>query len=98
NPVPGDFGAHGRFGARAKPRSLQLWATTHRAWFGAAAIGVAAGTIGLAYTIRRWTSTPSLSALARTVLPQPLKWPAKAVQFASSKCERRLAEGRARRS
>jgi NAD(P)-dependent dehydrogenase (short-subunit alcohol dehydrogenase family) len=28
-PVPGDFGAHGRFDERAKPRSVQLWARTH---------------------------------------------------------------------
>lgn len=27
---PGDFGAHGVFDDRAHPRSLQLWATTHR--------------------------------------------------------------------
>jgi NAD(P)-dependent dehydrogenase (short-subunit alcohol dehydrogenase family) len=92
NPVPGDFGAHGRFDARAKPRSLQLWATTHRAWF------IAAGVVGLAYTIRRWTSTRSLSALARTALPQPLKWPGKVIRFASSKRETRLAEGRAQRN
>ncbi len=29
-PLPADFGAHGVFDARAHPRSLQLWATTHR--------------------------------------------------------------------
>jgi len=29
-PVPGDHGAHGRFDATARPRSLQLWATMHR--------------------------------------------------------------------
>jgi short-subunit dehydrogenase len=29
-PISGDRGAHGRFGERARPRSLQLWATTHR--------------------------------------------------------------------
>ena len=98
NSVPGDFGGHGRFDAQAHPRSPQLWATTHRAWFGAAAIGVAAGAIGLAYTIRRWNSTRLLSALARTVLPQPLKWPAKVVQFASSKRGTRLAGARARQS
>ena len=98
NPVSGDFGAHGRFDRQAHLRSLHLWATTHRAWFGAAAIGVAAGAIGLAYTIRRWTSTRSLSDLARTVLPQPLNWPAKVAQFASSKRGTRLVAGRARRS
>jgi NAD(P)-dependent dehydrogenase (short-subunit alcohol dehydrogenase family) len=29
-PVPGDHGAHGRFDDRARRRSVQLWATTHR--------------------------------------------------------------------
>ncbi|KYG02629.1 hypothetical protein BE21_54640, partial [Sorangium cellulosum] len=30
-PVPGDHGAHGRFDARARGRSLALWVVTHRA-------------------------------------------------------------------
>jgi hypothetical protein len=47
-PVPGDHGAHGRFDDRAHPRSLQLAATTHRGWIGAAAVGLA----GLA--VLRW--------------------------------------------
>ena len=29
-PVPGDHGAHGRFDARSRPRSIQLWLDTHR--------------------------------------------------------------------
>jgi NAD(P)-dependent dehydrogenase (short-subunit alcohol dehydrogenase family) len=29
-PVPGDHGAHGRFDARAKPRSVQAWLNMHR--------------------------------------------------------------------
>jgi hypothetical protein len=41
-PVPGDFAAHGPFDDRAKPRSLQLWATLHRRWLGAGAAGLAA--------------------------------------------------------
>jgi len=43
-PVPGDHGAHGRFDARAKPRSAQAWLSMHRAGIvaGAAlALGVA---------------------------------------------------------
>jgi NAD(P)-dependent dehydrogenase (short-subunit alcohol dehydrogenase family) len=44
-PVPGDHGAHGRFDDRAHPRSLQLWATTHR---GTVAGLTAAGLAGLA--------------------------------------------------
>lgn len=31
-PLPGDFGAHGRFDDRSKDSSLQLWATTRRGW------------------------------------------------------------------
>ena len=36
-PAPGDPGAHGQFDRKAHPRSLQLWATKHRAALGAAA-------------------------------------------------------------
>jgi hypothetical protein len=43
--VPGDHGAHGRFDDRAHPRSLQLWATTHR---GTVAGLAGAGLAGLA--------------------------------------------------
>ncbi len=44
-PVPGDRGAHGRFDDKAKSRSVQLVATTHRAvtWGAAAVAGVALG-------------------------------------------------------
>jgi NAD(P)-dependent dehydrogenase (short-subunit alcohol dehydrogenase family) len=46
-PVPGDHGTHGMFDAKARGRSLQLWATTHRrpllAGAGAVAVAVAAG-------------------------------------------------------
>jgi short-subunit dehydrogenase len=38
-----DFGPHGRFGARAKRRSWQLWMTEHRRAIGAAAIALAFG-------------------------------------------------------
>ncbi len=41
-PVPGDHGAHGRFSARARTRSPQLWASRHRGWLaGALALGAA---------------------------------------------------------
>jgi short-subunit dehydrogenase len=46
-PVPGDFGAHGDFGHRAKGRSWYLWATTHRRLLGLAALA-GAGLIGAA--------------------------------------------------
>ena len=45
-PVPGDQGAHGRFDARAKPRSAQLWASMHRVKLALA--GLAAVTAALA--------------------------------------------------
>ena len=41
-PVAGDHGAHGPFEDRAKPRSLQLWATTHRGRLALAAVGATA--------------------------------------------------------
>lgn len=41
-PVPGDYGAHGRFDHRSRDRSIQLWITTHRAHLAAAALGLAA--------------------------------------------------------
>jgi NAD(P)-dependent dehydrogenase (short-subunit alcohol dehydrogenase family) len=50
-PVPGDHGAHGRFGARARPRSVHLWLTTHRGPLALVASGVglaAAVVLGLA--------------------------------------------------
>lgn len=44
-PVPGDRGAHGRFGHRSRPGSLQLWAATHK---GSVALAAAAvGWMGL---------------------------------------------------
>ncbi len=85
-PVPGDFGAHGRFDNRAHSRSMHLWATTHRTWLAAAA-AVAAGGAGIVYKMMRWNSTRSLSDLARTVFRRPLKSPARVIPFASSKRE-----------
>jgi NADP-dependent 3-hydroxy acid dehydrogenase YdfG len=41
-PVPGDHGAHGRFGDRSHPRSYELWAARYRNWI-AAALCTAAG-------------------------------------------------------
>src|SRR6185312_17321775 len=46
DPVPGDHGAHGRFDARSKPYSVQLWLDTNRTLLlGAAALlaGLAGG-------------------------------------------------------
>jgi len=44
-PVPGDHGAHGVFDDRAKDRSWQLWATTHRGWLVLAGAGIASAAI-----------------------------------------------------
>jgi hypothetical protein len=40
--VAGDYAAHGRFDARARGASAQLWLDLHRGWI-AAAVGVLAG-------------------------------------------------------
>ncbi|MGH9515018.1 MAG: SDR family oxidoreductase [Terriglobales bacterium] len=40
-PVPGDHGAHGRFGDCAHPRSYELWASRYRNWIAAALFTVA---------------------------------------------------------
>ncbi len=48
-PVAGDHGAHGRFGARSRPYSWQLWMTTHR-WLTLVAL-TGAGALG--WAIRR---------------------------------------------
>jgi NAD(P)-dependent dehydrogenase (short-subunit alcohol dehydrogenase family) len=37
-----DYGTHGSFDSRAKPRSYQWWANTHRGWLIAAGAGLAA--------------------------------------------------------
>jgi NAD(P)-dependent dehydrogenase (short-subunit alcohol dehydrogenase family) len=50
-PVPGDRGAHGPFDDRAKGRSRQLWATTHRPLLAAAA--AAGAGLGLALALTR---------------------------------------------
>jgi NAD(P)-dependent dehydrogenase (short-subunit alcohol dehydrogenase family) len=48
-PVPGDHGAHGDFGHRARAHSFQLWLSMHRGWV---ALAAAAG-VGLALLARR---------------------------------------------
>ena len=49
-PVPGDHGAHGRFGEGAKTRSPLMWVSEHRGWLAAgAAMAVGAGLLGARY-------------------------------------------------
>jgi NAD(P)-dependent dehydrogenase (short-subunit alcohol dehydrogenase family) len=56
-PVPGDHGARGRFSARARTRSPQLWASRHRAWLaGAVALGA---TMAVTLAARRRASAGS---------------------------------------
>lgn len=49
-PLPGDFGAHGDFDARATDRSPHLWINQHRGLLGLAATGLAGG---VAWLVRR---------------------------------------------
>ena len=46
-PVPGDFGAHGRFDDRSRLFSPQLWATKHRGLLSVlgGAVAIAAGLV-----------------------------------------------------
>jgi hypothetical protein len=46
-PVEGDFGAHGRFDAIARTRSLQIWLSEHRDALAAAGLGIAAAGLGI---------------------------------------------------
>jgi hypothetical protein len=50
SPVPGDWAAHGRFDARAKRSSAEVWASMHRSMLGAAGAGLAA--LALAAVLR----------------------------------------------
>ncbi|HZQ22213.1 MAG TPA: SDR family oxidoreductase [Terriglobales bacterium] len=43
-PLPGDFGAHGKFDERAHPHSAELWAETHAGWLAVVAVLGVAGT------------------------------------------------------
>jgi len=97
NPLPQDFGAHGRFDERARSRSVQAWITTHRSWL-AMGLGVAAGVAGIAYTMVRWSSMRSLSARAQMALQRPLRLPERAIRSVFSKHERPSAAGPALQS
>ncbi len=47
SPLPGDFGAHGRFDRRARSHSFQVWTDLHRAWVAAAVAAVGVTTTAL---------------------------------------------------
>jgi short-subunit dehydrogenase len=85
NPLPEDFGAHGRFHDSAHIRSIQGWITTHRAWF--ALIGIASAAVGLVYKMKSWNSTPSSSELAQTGWRQQSKSRRRVMPSASLKRE-----------
>ena len=55
-PLPGDRGAHGRFGAEAASFSPQLWATKHKPWVLAA---TALLTAGAAWLVNRRNGRPA---------------------------------------
>ena len=57
-PLPEDFGAHGRFDARSSGRSPYLWATTHRGLIAALAL---AGAAALVLVKRSWSSSSNAS-------------------------------------
>ena len=52
-PVPGDAATHGMFDDRAKTRSYQAWATTHRSVVAGALVGSLATAAGLLRLVRR---------------------------------------------
>jgi len=43
SPVPGDHGAHGNFGDRARTHSSEFWLESHAGWLAVAVAGIAAG-------------------------------------------------------
>jgi hypothetical protein len=53
-PLPGDHGAHGRFGRHSATSSPQTWANEHAG----AAIGLALGGAALVWSARRWRKRP----------------------------------------
>ncbi len=44
-PVPGETGARGRFGAEAHDSSMELWASEHRTWLAATGLALLAGVV-----------------------------------------------------
>src|SRR5690606_27387017 len=46
-PLPGDHGAHGRFDARARPFSIELWLRMHRELAAVLGVGLAGALLGV---------------------------------------------------
>jgi hypothetical protein len=57
-PLPGDFGAHGRFGRRARRHSAAFWASRHRK-------ALALGTLGAAGLLGAWLASRPIRSLPR---------------------------------
>ena len=65
-PVPGDFGAHGRFDQRARADSWQFWLTSHPGpVLGASAAAVLIGAVALAARQRQPDRARRVTARAR---------------------------------
>jgi NAD(P)-dependent dehydrogenase (short-subunit alcohol dehydrogenase family) len=71
-PVPGDYGAHGDFDPRARSRSLQLWAVTHRGLLALAGVGIAA--LAVAGLSRNGRSARSLGRINNAVKTTDNAW------------------------
>lgn len=71
-PVPGDHGAHGRFGSQSHRASRALWLTMHRASLAAA--GMAFGLLAFALRHRNYTRTAESTAtpLSRRIATKEL--------------------------
>jgi NAD(P)-dependent dehydrogenase (short-subunit alcohol dehydrogenase family) len=53
-PVPGDHGAHGTFGDRAKTSSPQLWLNKNRNWLAIAGVGLVGVLLGASIKKKGW--------------------------------------------
>jgi short-subunit dehydrogenase len=63
SPVPGDHGAHGRFGDKAKTRSAQTWVAMHKHWLlGATALAAAGLILARGQSVRLSGRTRQLAA------------------------------------
>jgi len=69
-PVPRDYGAHGRFDARARSSSVEWWMIKHRgALMGALALGATAAVAALRYAIMMRSNAPGRKIAAMPHTP-----------------------------